>query len=346
MAVLQRAVAIVKPGVAALVNNRPVPTLRDGYLLVKTVAVAVNPTDWKHIDHLVKEAGPLVGCDYSGIVEQVGPNVTKNFAKGDRVCGMAHGGNVSQHEDGTFAEYIVVKGDVQMHIPDNLSFEEAATLGVGLITVGQGLYRSLGLALPTNPTTAGETILIYGGSTATGALGIQFAKASGYKIIATCSPHNNEQVRALGADVVFDYRDPECGAKIREYTENRLTVAWDTISLPGSAKICADALTSGSGAKYSCLLQLEFPRSDIKPNVTLAYTAFDEEFKIMTRTIPIVPGDFDFIKQFIDISRELLQTRKVKVHTPRVEKGLDKVLEGLQLLRDNKISGEKLVYVI
>ncbi len=346
MAVLQRAVTIVKPGVAALVNNRPMPTLREGYLLVKTVAVAVNPTDWKHIDHFVKEAGPLVGCDYAGIVEQVGPNVTKQFAKGDRVCGMAHGGNVSQHEDGTFAEHIVVKADVQMKIPDNLSFEEAATLGVGLITVGQGLYRSLGLAQPTNPTTAGETILIYGGSTATGALGIQFAKASGYRVITTCSPHNIEQVRALGADAVFDYRDPECGAKIREYTENRLTVAWDTISLPISAKICADALTSGGGAKYSCLLQHQFPRSDIKPDVTLAYTAFNEEFNIMNKTIPILPGDFEFIKKFIDISRELLQTGKVKVHTPRVERGLDKVLEGLQLLRENKISGEKLVYIV
>jgi NADPH:quinone reductase-like Zn-dependent oxidoreductase len=79
-------------------------------------------------------------------------------------------------ENGAYAEYVVVKADVQMKIPDNLADEEAATLGVGYVTVGQGLFQTMKLPLPTQPAKNPETILIYGGSTATGSLGIQLAK--------------------------------------------------------------------------------------------------------------------------------------------------------------------------
>jgi NADPH:quinone reductase-like Zn-dependent oxidoreductase len=79
-----------------------------------------------------------------------------------------------------FAEYILLKGDIAMHIPPNISFEEAATLPCGLATVVV-VYKALSLPLPTFPINQeekkdGRVILIYGGSTATGALAIQFAK--------------------------------------------------------------------------------------------------------------------------------------------------------------------------
>jgi NADPH:quinone reductase-like Zn-dependent oxidoreductase len=77
---------------AQLVMDRPIPVLRDDYILVKTVFVSLNPTDWKHIVGLAP-AGALIGCDYAGIVEEVGKNVKKQFRKGDRVYGLAHGGN-------------------------------------------------------------------------------------------------------------------------------------------------------------------------------------------------------------------------------------------------------------
>jgi NADPH:quinone reductase-like Zn-dependent oxidoreductase len=125
---------------ARIVTDRPIPKLRDDYILVKVHSVALNPTDWKHIDFLATE-GALVGCDYAGTVEEVGKDVTKPFKKGERVAGLAHGVNEVQIEDGTFAEYIVVKGDLQVKIPDNMSFEEASTIGVGVITVGQGYEK-------------------------------------------------------------------------------------------------------------------------------------------------------------------------------------------------------------
>lgn len=119
----------------------------------------------------------ISGCDYAGTVVKVGSDVNHPFSPGDRICGCAHGANQDEPYDGVFAEYAMVKGDVQMKVPDSLSFEQAATFPLGVATVAQGLYqKALKLNLPTDPTKGGEWVLIYGGSSATGALGVQFAK--------------------------------------------------------------------------------------------------------------------------------------------------------------------------
>ncbi|UKZ55215.1 hypothetical protein TrVGV298_009034 [Trichoderma virens] len=321
----QKAVIVQSLGVSKLVTDRPIPKLRDDYILVKTVAVGLNPTDWKHVDFLVKEGGPLIGCDYAGIVEAVGPAVTKSFKKGDRVCGVAHGSNVVQPEDGTFAEYIVAKGDLQIKIPDNMTFEEAATLGVSVSTVGQSLYQFLDLALPTAPSTDATPILIYGGSTATGIL-----------------------VKSLGADAVFNYNDPDCAAKIREYTNNSLTIAWDTISLPDSAKICEEALSSSPSPettlKYHSLLQVKISRTDVKATYSLAYTAIGEAFTLGGQPMPAKEEDFHYAVKFWDLSRELFNAGKLKASPIQVGQGLEGIPDGLQALKANKVSGKKLVY--
>ncbi len=79
-------------GVAEL-QRIPIPTLPDDYLLIRTVAVAVNPTDWTTLD-APGDNGTLVGCDWAGTVEEVGPKVQKAFKRGDRVAGFAHGGKM------------------------------------------------------------------------------------------------------------------------------------------------------------------------------------------------------------------------------------------------------------
>lgn len=71
------------------------------------------------------------------------------------------------------------QGFLQHQDPDTFTFEQAATLGTGVLTVGQGLFEKdygLELALPSEPVKEPEYVFIYGGSTATGTLGIQFAK--------------------------------------------------------------------------------------------------------------------------------------------------------------------------
>lgn len=124
------------------------------------------------------KAGATVGCDYAGTIVEVGKSVKKALKEGDRIAGMTHGVNAIQPEDGAFGEYLVAKDGIQIKIPDNLSDEEAATLGVGISTIGQGLYQSLGLPLPGSQGEGKEkeAVLIYGGSTSTGLFALQWAK--------------------------------------------------------------------------------------------------------------------------------------------------------------------------
>jgi NADPH:quinone reductase-like Zn-dependent oxidoreductase len=342
----QKAIIVSSPKHAELVFNRAIPKLRDDCILVKNVSVALNPTDWKHIDYLAPP-GVLVGCDYAGIVEEVGKAVKKPFKKGEYIWGFAHGSNATQPEDGTFAEYIVVKGDLHYRIPDGMSFQDAATLGLGVTTAALGLYQSLKLALPVSPIPVHEraSILIYGGSTATGTLAVQFAKLSGYEVLTTCSPRNFEQVQEFGADIVFDYNDPNSADAIRERTKDGLTLAFDTISLESSAKYCDRALSS-QGGDYSSLLPIKIERENVRDRATMAYTAFGESFKFGPNEIPARQDDRAFSEKFCGIFEDLLVTGKIMVHPPRVGGGLKGVLEGLDLLREGKISGEKLVYNI
>ncbi|KAB8227954.1 hypothetical protein ETB97_006742 [Aspergillus alliaceus] len=339
----QKAVAITAPQVATLVTDRPLPKLRDDYILVKTVSVGLNPTDWKHIAFLAPP-GVLVGCDYSGIVEAVGKDVSKKFSKGDRVCGCVHGANAVQPEDGAFAEYIVAKGDLQMKIPDNLSFQEAATLGVGITTVGQALYQSLKLALPTEPAQNSPFILIYGGSTATGTLAIQFAKLSGCKVLTTSSPAHFDLLRKLGAEAVFDYNEPQAAADIRKYTDNNLKLALDCISLETSAQFCDNALST-DGGEYSALLPVGIGRANISARSTLAYTAIGEAFTFGATPVPANAGDKAFAEKFWALAESLLAQGKIKPHPHRVgQDGLKGALQGLDMLKEGKVRGEKLVY--
>ncbi len=349
------AVVIKGPG-EARVEKVSIPKLRDDYILVKTNAVALNPTDWKHIDYLA-HPGARVGCDFAGVVEEVGKKVTKDFKKGDRVCGFCHGANKDYHEDGAFQEHLTAKGDVQIKIPENLSFEEASTLGVGISTVGQGLYQSLKLPLPNDAEavqkSSGTPILIYGGSTATGSLAIQFAKLSGFQVTTTCSSRNFDYVKSIGADAAYDYNSPTCAKDIKEYTQGKLTHVFDCIAQGESINICVEAM-SPSGGTYSTLVRVPDEKvhainDKVKNVLTLAYTVVGEAFTIGSNHFPAKPEDFEFAKMFWDLSAKLLVEGKVKVHKPSVNEGgsgLEGVLKGLQLMREGKVSGRKLVYTL
>nr|POF20062.1 protein toxd [Quercus suber] len=336
--------AITVHGKRAKISEVPLPKLRPTYLLAKVDSIALNPTDWKHIAGGRAAPGGLSGCDFAGTVVEVGPEVSKSFQPGDRVAGTTHGANFSQPEDGCFAEYAVAKADLLVKIPDELSFEAAATLPLGVSTVGQGLFQqALKLNLPTEPTTKGET----GGSSATGSLAIQYAKLAGYRVITTCSPRNNAFVTALGADAVFDYKAPGCGAAINRATNDSLQLAWDTISLPASAQICADALASSpaAAARYGCILPVEFPRSDIPSTMTFMYTIFNEPFVKAGSETPAKPDDFTFAQRFFGITEQLLREQKLTPHPAQVGAGgLEGALRGMQDMKEEKVSAVKLVY--
>ena len=186
-----RAIQTSAPGLAVINPSATEPSLsaKPNFLRVRVKAIALNPTDWKHIDRF---SGPdqTVGCDYAGEVLEVGPGVTKDLKKGDRVAGFAHGCNYGDPEAGAFGEIVRPKGDVTMKVPEGVNDLQACVSGVGIATVAQAVFLSLGAPLPeaakalglrgtgddVGGPKKGEPILIYGGSSATGLWALQFAK--------------------------------------------------------------------------------------------------------------------------------------------------------------------------
>jgi len=173
---------------------------------------------------------------------------------------------------------------------------------------------------------------------------------SGYEVITTCSPRNFDLVKSLGASAAFDYNSPTCGADIRKHTNNALFYCWDTISEEGSAQICADALSSntapdGSKPKYGCILDVKFPRDDVEKTFTLGYTVTGESFNWPGKVFEASRNDFEFGKKFWEVARKLLEEGKYKAHPLDVRPGgLNGVIDGMEDMRQGKVSGKKLVY--
>ena len=164
---------------SAQVMDTPIPTLHPDYILIRTAAVALNPTDWKHVEWV--SSTTTMGVDFAGTISEIGANVKRPWKKGDRVFGLTHGSNTGKPETGAFGEFVVAKGDVVLKCPEWMGFEEAATMPVGVMTNVMGLWKELGLPLPGSEEAKAawegkKQILIYGGSTATGMHAIQIAK--------------------------------------------------------------------------------------------------------------------------------------------------------------------------
>ncbi|KAI1105538.1 putative alcohol dehydrogenase [Jackrogersella minutella] len=346
-----RAIVAVEKGKAEI-RDVEKPKLRDGFVLVKVKAVGLNPTDWKSINGLDLHNN-RVGVDYAGVVEEVGPGVTKPFKKGDRIAGVVHGGNSLSPDDGAFGDYLVAKAAVQIKIPDNITFEQAATIGVSTITVGQGLYKVFGLPWPNEPTQTPFPILIHGGSTATGIYGIQYAKASGLTVITTASPHNFELLKSLGADAVFDYHSPTCGTDIKALTGNKLKYAWDCTGTGG--EIVAQALTDQEESHYLSIIVVDKDLvHNINPKVNgphwhLGYDVFGEPYAWAGGNVPPKPDEFDHAVKFVEVARELMANGTIKPVRTIVNQGgsgLEGVLKGLEELKAGRISAGKFVYTL
>lgn len=160
-------------------------------------------------------------------------------------------------------------------------------------------------------------------------------------------------LKELGADVVFDHYDPDCGKKIREYTKNKLFYAFDCYSEGPSPKICCDALSSetapdGKKPRWNTILAAKPTRDDIDFAATLAYTIFGEDFNYRGgNTIAAKPEDFEYAKKFWALAEKLLAEGKIKTHRAEVRSGgLDGILSGLDDLEHQRVSGKKLVYRI
>ena len=171
------------------------PTPKDDEVLVRVYASSVNPIDGKirSGDRGDPDKLPItLGRDLSGVIESCGTQVS-GLRAGDPVFAMLG------WDRGSHAEHVVVKAVEMAHKPSNLSHTEAAAVPLAAITAWQGLIDHGGLK-------SGQRVLIHGGAGGVGHFAVQIAKSKGAWVATTCSAHDFDFVRKLGADQAIDYK--------------------------------------------------------------------------------------------------------------------------------------------
>ncbi len=201
--------------------------------------------------------------DLSGTVVQVGSSVTR-FKPGDRV--LAHPDQLSTSSAGAFQLFVVATEALTSLIPDTISFEEACVLPASLSVAAVGLFHKEYLALQypsLSPEPNGKMLLVWGASTSVGCNAVQLGVAAGYEVVATCSPHNFEYVKKLGASHVFDYSSPKViGDIIAVFKgkESAGAIAIGNIAAAGNgaaaAEACLEIVSKVQGAKFVALAML------------------------------------------------------------------------------------------
>jgi NADPH:quinone reductase-like Zn-dependent oxidoreductase len=175
----------------------PRPEPKEDQILVRVIAAGVNPVDEAgRSERSAKFFGitlPFVpGYDIAGIVQKTGGKITK-FKTGDSVYAY-----LSLTNGGGYAGYALTTEREAAPKPKSLTNVDAAAVPVVALTAWQAL-------IDTAKLSAGQTVLIHGGSGGVGTFAIQIAKARGAKVIATASTANQDFLKQLGADVAIDY---------------------------------------------------------------------------------------------------------------------------------------------
>jgi NADPH:quinone reductase-like Zn-dependent oxidoreductase len=182
------------PEVLELVDvPRPEPAPTE--VLVRVAAAGVNPVDWKTRTRggFLRSPPFTVGWDVAGVVEEVGPGVTR-FEPGDRVFGMPR----FPREAGAYAEYVTSPSRQLARTPEELDDVHAAALPLAGLTAWQALVETAGVE-------EGHRVLVLAAAGGVGHLAVQIAKARGAYVIGTARAAKHAFLVGIGADETIDY---------------------------------------------------------------------------------------------------------------------------------------------
>jgi NADPH2:quinone reductase len=216
-------------GAVLRLGEVPTPEPGPGEVRVKVMASGVNPSDVKSREGRTRKiAFPRVTphSDGAGVIDAVGDGVSKARI-GERVWTW----NAQwKRAAGTCADYVILPEAMAVRLPDHVSFEEGACLGIPAMTAYQ--------AVASAEVWAGSTLLVTGGAGGVGHYVIQFAKARGGVVITTVSSEAKaELARAAGADHTIDYKREDVGARVMDLTDNAGVDAVIEMDLSANAKL-------------------------------------------------------------------------------------------------------------
>lgn len=192
------------------------PQITNKQVLIKSHAASINPIDYKilkgDLKAMMKQSFPSpTGRDISGVVEAIGADVT-DFKIGDKVFSR-----VGESEVGTLAQYVKADATHVSLMPQNMSFNQAASVPLVGLTAFQSLVNIAQLK-------QGEKVLIHAGSGGVGTFAIQLAKKLGAYVATTTSTNNVALVKSLGADQVIDYKTQNYLDEVKDFD-----VVYDTL---------------------------------------------------------------------------------------------------------------------
>ncbi len=301
--------------------EKPVPG--DDQVLVRVRAASVNPLDWHYMRGtpyvmrmdagLRKPKDTRLGVDFAGTVEAVGKNVTE-FKPGDEVFGG---------RTGAFAEYVAIPERRLARKPQNMTFEQAASVPIAAITALQAL-RDKGKVQP------GQKVLINGASGGVGTFAVQIAKSLGAHVTGVSSTRNVELVRSIGADQVIDYtrEDFTQGGQrydvIVDMVGNHSLSAYRRVLKPKGIYVMVGGPKGRWIAPLDGVAQM------------FVYSAFvDQEFVFLLAQIS---------KEDLTILRELMEAGKV---TPVIDRRytLNEVPEAIRYLEEGHARGKVVISV-
>ncbi|MEZ5510543.1 MAG: NADP-dependent oxidoreductase [Gammaproteobacteria bacterium] len=178
-------------------TESPMPRLTPDAVLVRVRASSVNPVDWKVRRGDVRlfsglRPPKILGSDFAGDIVDIGAGV-KDFSVNERVFGM-----LNAFRGGAYAEYVTVNASHVAHIPDQLSYLEAACLPLVSLTLYDLLFSH-----------RFKRVLINGCGGGLGHIAVQMAIATGAYVTGACSTRNQALAKALGCDRVLDYTRQE-----------------------------------------------------------------------------------------------------------------------------------------
>jgi NADPH:quinone reductase-like Zn-dependent oxidoreductase len=193
-------------------DDLPAPTPAAHEVLVRVHASSINPADNGIAAGMLKQMGVeyefpvILGRDYAGVVEQVGPEVTR-YAVGDEVFGFLLHASPTVH-DGSWAELIAVPQDM---------FIGRAPQGVDLATAGTAPLAGIAaiMAIDALELSEGDTVLIVGATGGVGSFAVQLAARAGATVVAPALPEDEAYLRGLGVGELLP-RDGDLAAAARE----------------------------------------------------------------------------------------------------------------------------------
>ncbi len=304
------------------------PVASGDQVLVRVRAASVNRAD---LDGLIPRPSFVrlfvglraprntrVGIDVAGVVEAVGPDVTR-FKPGDDVFA-----DLFSHGAGTFAEYVCASETAFESMPIGVSFEEAATLPHSAVLALQGLRLRKG-----RTPQPGDKVLINGASGNVGPFAVQIAKWMGAEVTGVCSTSKMDMVRAIGADHVIDY------TKV-DYTTTGERYDW-IVDTDSHQPIRRARRALRRNGVYVTLGGTSIPILQAMLLGPLLSVRSDRYSGIMLWWKPFHPADVTKLK-------ELVADGKIRPVIDRTYP-LDEVVEALRHVNDNRAKGKVVITV-